>query len=390
MASLAQPSPKLPRKLPSVRDKWRQKTKYDRKRFTGYAPISFAMVAEVGRLTTGKATQLLYVILTASLGQMVDQTEAFNERAADLRTSDLAELCACDERTIQRELGDLKTRKVILWDQSKKGVNVITPLFRSWCDLPDYRPAPVLEPAAEADDEPESEDPAKLDKGTTRVTRKPVHVGAGKKSKAYPVDCGVSALQFDVRQLDADCSAVVKDGVLLVTLEPKWDASKSLNGLLKEKGIEEKIRQGCRISPSQTRGKGTKGERRTSGEDFTPEKLKSARILASHPRAAELSALFDGPIYQSCKKTLSGDPVALKKACQAIADTPHDYLVEFMEGRAERKIIPLHVPSICLEALHCWRKSKDMPVAKRDLTREEMDAMVARDRAARLAKRRAS
>src|SRR5271163_1630449 len=134
MASLAQPNPKpsKPRKPVSVREKWRAKTNYKPPRFTGFAPISFAMVAEVGRLTAGKATQLLYVSLTASLGQIVKKEQAFKEIAADLRTLELAELCNCDERTVQRELGDLAHRKVILWEQSKKGVNTITPLFRTW------------------------------------------------------------------------------------------------------------------------------------------------------------------------------------------------------------------------------------------------------------------
>lgn len=388
MASLAQPIPDSPRKRPTIREAWRKKTNYKAKRFTGYAPISMAMIVEVGRLAAGKAVQLLYVILGASLGQFTDaqKGEAFKETAADLKTSDLAELCNCDVKTIQRELADLKRRGIIEWEQSAKGVNVLTPLFRHWEGISDYRPAPVAEPdpEPEPEDEPIEDDPA-TKRTTVNVTSSPVYVRAGKQSKRYGVAGAVTHTQFLVRgDLDAECSAVLKDGVLQVILEGKWDGKKLSGSVRQTKGIEEK--------PRHSRGgeapRAAEYPKRTSGEDFTATKLKAARILASHPRAAELSALFDAPIYQSCKKTLSGDPVALKKACQAVGDLPHEYLVEFLEGRAERRILPMHVPSICLEALHCWQKSKDLPAPRKKLTREEIDEMVRRDKDARLARKR--
>lgn len=372
--ALAQPTP-TSKKTVSAREKWRGKTNYKSKRFSGYAPISFAMVAEIGRLTAGKSTQLVYVILTASLGQIVKPTEEFNERACDLRTSDLAELCACDDRTIQRELGDLARRKIILWDQSKKGLNNVTPLFRSWCSLPDYKPAPILEPAPDSEDEPVLEDPAQNTKVTTQVTKRPVYVPAGKKSRSFPVDCGVSALQFDVRALDADCSAVVKDGVLLVTLEPRWDASRGVEGLKQTKGIEEKPRHGCRGEQAN----GAKSSRRTESE--------TARVC--HPRADELSSLFDPFLLKSCGKSLSGDLLMLQQACEAIQEVPHDYLVKCVVDRAARPISgPRAAMLICKEISHNWKRAKDLPPAQRDLTAEDIAAMVDRDRKALAEKRR--
>lgn len=380
MASLAQPKPNAPRKL-SVRDRWRTKTNYSPKRFTGYAPISFAMVAEIGRLTAGKATQLLYVSLTASLGQYTDpkNNEPFKETTAEIPTSDLKELCNCDERTIQRELADLKFRKVITWEQTKKGMNVITPLFRSWLSLPDYKPAPVLEP--ESGDEPIPDDPAQADKQkeTTVLTRNPVYVKAGKTSKRFPVNCGVAAFEAEIRgKLDAECSAVVKDGVLRVIIEAKWDGKSLGNDLKKQKGIEEKIRQGCRISPEQTEGKRTKGERGTKGEQ--PGSV--------HPRAQELSSLFDPLIHRWCGKTLSGDPQALLQACNAIGDTPSEVLVHDAVQRAARTLTPLHTISLCKEIAHNWQKSKGMPVQKKLPTREEIDAMIEREKVELDAKRK--
>jgi hypothetical protein len=379
MASLATPNPKPSKRPVSARQKWRAKTNYEPKRFTGFAPISFAMVAEVGRLTAGKATQLLYVSLTASLGQIVKKGQPFKETSAEHSTSDLAELCACDERTIQRELGDLKQRKVILWEQPKKGVNVITPLFRSWEKLPDYKPAPVEEPKLEADDEPETGDPAQADKQTTYLTKTPVRVAAGKKSKAYKVECGVSALQFDVRQLDADCSAMVKDGVLLVTLEPRWDGKTIAGPALQQKGIEEKPRQGCRISPNPAESKGTKGERGKKGE----------QVAVKHPRAEELSSLFDPLIHRWCGKTLSGDPQALLQSCVAIGETPHDVLVKAGVERGSRTLTPLHVLSLCKEIEHNWRRGIGLPQTDKLPTREEIMAMAEADRK-ELAEKRAA
>src|ERR1700689_1074457 len=313
MASLAQPLPKS-RKPVTVRERWRTKTNYKPPRFTGYAPIAFAMVAEIGRLTTGKMTQPLYFILTASLGQFTDpkKNEPFKESAADLKTSDLAILCNCDDKTIQRDLGDLARRKVILWEQSKKGVNVITPLFRSWDKLADYKPAPVLEP--DAGEEPEPEDPEQNGKAkeTTVLTKTPVYVKAGKTSRRFPVSCGVAAFETEVRgTLDAELSAVVQDGVLRVIVEAKWDGKTLNNDLKKQKEIEEKPRQGCRISPNPAESKERKGERGSKGEQrragALPAKPAKQKSL-DHPRAAELAAIFDPLIFGHCKQTLSGDP----------------------------------------------------------------------------------
>ena len=341
------------------------------------------MVAEAGRLTAGKATQLLYVILTASLGQIVKQDEAFNERVCDLRTGDLKELCCCDERTIQRELTDLARRKVILWEQTKKGVNSITPLFRHWEGLPDYKPAPVLEPEAESGDEPVAEDPAQNAKETTHITREPVYVRAGKQSKRFPIACGVAAFQMEVKgRIDAECSAVVKDGVLRVVLEGKWDGKTLGGSTLQEKGLGEKPRQGCRISPNATESKQTKSERRNLGEQL-------AKFAKLHPRAEEISALFDPPLLNSCRKSLSADLSCLRQACELLTDVPATYISECLAERAGREFKLSHVRAFCQEVSHNYKKVKDLPESKKLPTREQIDEMIRQERAARKARRSA-
>jgi hypothetical protein len=379
MASLAARKPKTEKKAVSPLERMRASTNWDANpRPTGFAPLYNASLADAFRLADGAAFKILMLVWNRSFGRIVPKGKPFSEVTGPLAVSEIAELVHCDERTAQRELNGLVERKVIGRDKVGNGLFEFRPLYKTWASLPDYKPGPVSEPAAESDDEPETGDPAQADKQTTHVTKAPVRVTAGKKSKAFKVDCGVSALQFDVRQLDADCSAMVKDGVLLVTLEPKWNAGSGVEGLKKQKGIEENRRQICRSSPSETEGKASSGNRRTSGES-----------AVKHPRAEELSALFDGPIYQSCKKTLSGDPVALKKACEAIADTPHEYLVDFLSERASRKILPLHAPSICSEALHNWQKSGELPAQKKEVTREEINKIIERETAELAAKRAA-
>jgi hypothetical protein len=378
MATLPQPHPeRSSKKKISVRDRWRGKTNYKPRRFTGYAPISFAMVAEVGRLTTGKATQLLYVILTASLGQIVKPDESFNERACDLRTAELAELCGCDDRTIQRELTDLKRRSLILWEQTKKGVNQVTPLFRGWASLPDFRPGPVEEPKIEP--EVSSDEEIAKDPNRTEVTRRPVHVAAGKRSKAIPVTCGVASIQFEASNFDAECSAVVQGGVLLVTLAG-W-----VNGLLNQKEINAKPRHGCRIftDGSEANQVNTGGQSSQKGRG----RQSNGTSPVQHPRAAELCSLFDSFLLKSCGKSLSGDSVALLAACEAIQDVDHDFLVKVVVERASRPISsPRAAVAICKEVAHNWKKAKGLPPERKLPTREEIDAIVAQEREQRLKK----
>jgi len=382
----------------SVRERWRVKTIYRNHRFSGYAPIAFAMVAEVGRLTTGKATQLLYVILTAALGQIVGPKDPFNEQISGIETSELAELSGCDERTVQRELGDLAQRKVILWKQPSKGRNDITPLFRSWVSLPDYKPGPVVEPEPAEEEELEKGEEQAKEKTVTHITTKPIVVHAGKRSKPLPVECGVASIQFSA-DVDAAWSAVVKGGTLLVSLQQNWKSRDGVNGLLQQKGLSEKPRQGCRGGDTENGTETQDTDRRKKSENNIGGQSKplgsglgrrSGQPPVSHPRADELSTLFDPFLLKSIRKTLSADQQALLSACEAIGEVPHDHLVKAVVERAQRPInrVP-HVPMICREIEHNWRKQKDLPPEKRMPTREEIEAIMAEERRVLAEKRRA-
>jgi hypothetical protein len=365
MAASANPLTSKAKAPVSIRDKWRTKTNYRAKRVTGYAPIAFAMVVEVGRLTTGKATQLLYVILTASLGQIVKPDQPFKESASDLRTADLAQLCGCDERTIQRELGDLARRNIIAWDQSKKGWNNVTPLFRSWASLPDYQAAPVAEPDPEPDDEdePPAEDPAAPSGVRTVITSKPVRCSPGKPSKPVKVECGISSLQF-LDDIDSEFSAVVEPGGTLLVSRRSWKHSDGVRGLKQAKDLDAVPRQGCRGNEpkggrrnSETQQSKANGRRENSRGSVTP--------AVQHPRADELSALFDPILLEHCHKSLSGDTIALRAACEAIGDTEHKFLVDVVSERAQRRVSsPRAAVAICIEIAGNWQKVKNLPASQ--------------------------
>ena len=357
----------MPRPKPgtiSALERMRNRTQYAAKpRPTGFAPLFDAALADAARLADGTGFKILMMIWNKALGRRVEQTKPFIEVTEPTSVMELAELARCDERTAQRELNGLVERKVISRTRIKKGLFEFSPLFRTWEGLPDYAPGPVSEPEA-AEDEPESEEASESPRESTvtKITRKPVRIAAGKASKPVKVECGVSALEFSA-DVDAECSAVVQDGVLRVNLQcaeqPK-SATGQLNGINK---LVSPPRHPCRDDSRKPIHDDEKDKRRRNSEN--------APARAKHPRAAELSSLFDAPIYQSCTKTLSGDSVALNKACLAVEDLPHDYLVEFLQGRVERKILPMHVASICSEALHNWRKSGEL--AKRKPEAKKID-----------------
>ena len=360
----------MPKPKPGQRsalEEMRGRTDYTKKRPSGYAPLFDAALADAARLADGSAFKILMFVWNMSLGRRVDADRPFLEETEPVSVAKLAELARCDQRTAERELNGLAERKVIKRTKVKNGQYVLQPLFRTWEHLPDYAPRPQTEP----DDEAVTDNlPAKTTQ-TTHIIETPVYVRAGKKSKRVEVPCEVTAFECQVKgKVDAECSAMVQDGVLRVILEGKWDGKTLGNGSLKQKGIDANERQGCRPSPKETTGKGTKGERGT----------KSETSQAVHPRAVELSNLFDPLIFKWCKKTLSGDSVALLRACEAIGDTPHDEVVRAAVERGGRTLTPLHVPSVCKEIAHNWEKAKGMPPEKRLPTREEIDAMIAVER----------
>jgi hypothetical protein len=282
-------------------------------------------------------------------------------------------------------------------------------LFMDWPSLPAYQAGPMAEPDADDLEETKEEEKAKVAGERTVLTAKPVRCAPGKLSKPVKIPCGVASLQF-VDDIDSEMSAVVEPGGILVVSRKTWQASDSVTGLKKTKGISEKPRQGCRGIPNCNSG--TEGETRIEGEQVTggqsspqgggsqsrqgiPPVQKQARqpqpdITSYHPRSKELADLFDPFLLKSCGKSLSGDHTALLAACEAIQDTDHDFVVKCVVDRAARPISgPRAAVAICLEIAHNWHRRKNMPPEDRLPTREEINAMIEKERADLAAKKAA-
>ena len=354
-------SPAFPKssKQISARDRFRARTNYAPKRYTGFAPIPFAAIAEIPRLSSGAACQqLLYVILALSVGRMVKGAPAtFQESTEPTKIADLVDLCCCEERQLQRELLGLVQRGVIRLEKAGKGEYILTPLFRTWGSLQTYKPGPTPEPEPDEDEGDEPDEAAKQST-VVKLTEKPVPVRAGGASRKIKVDTGISEI-WCKSNVDIHFEAVIQSGCLLVNFIGPQFKAQPVNGLLKQKEIQAGNRHARRVE---------------------------------HPRAAELERLFDPLMLQvSGGRSLSGDAICFQQACEALGDTDHDYLVKYVMVRAKREISsPKAAVGICRDAARDWQKSKNLPPVKRSAaTIEEIEAIAVKERAELAAKRKA-
>lgn len=365
MAALAQPTSRVPkaRQKQSELIKRRDITRYHTtKRFTGFAAIPMAAAIECRRLTSPSGSRVLQAIMEECFGRRVPKDAPFLEETEPVSMARLAELAVLEERTCQREFKLMVESDIIAVEELKKGLYVIRPLIRTWHKLPSFSAGPVAEPEVESEN-PAEDDAAEKERTTTRVTKKPVHVAAGKPSKDFAVECGVSALRFDVRKLDADCSAVVQNGVLCVTLEPKWNAKNGVSAPYIPKDLQESSRHGCRQEYEGTTGTSKQRKQETKGENKQKSSTRPARSYeCDHPRAEELGAIFDPLLLKWCDKSLSGDISCLQAACEAIAATEYDFLLKAAIDRGARCISsPKAVVAICKEIAGNFLRKGSLP-----------------------------
>ena len=325
---------------------------------------------------------LLLTLWAKSAGRGVQKGQARPDWTLALSVEDLAQICRCDVRTVERELAALDKRGLAEVKRPAKGEVSARLLYRTWEALPDYKSAVVT--MAELD-EPAA-DPGTVDEtkpGNQRVTgKKPVRLAAGAVSKVFPVSCGVRTFRHKAEgPVDLEFSCVIQAGELLVVSRfPDDWKQKVQNERGRSNGINENTqfpRHGCR------------GE-----SEVVPSNAGSpipAKRIVNHPRAAELVKLFDPILAMSAARLLSGDAVSLQAACEAIADCDHDFLVKIAVERAAREVkSPATVKAICKDALASWRASKvldgaGLPAPK--LTMDQIRAMAAKERTARLGKK---
>jgi hypothetical protein len=369
----------------------------DHQDYAPFIPVPASFFSDLPRLTSGKVdTWLIMAIWAKSAGRgvapksrpkaMRDFWEGVEpgkrpEWSLSLSTAEWAQLCHCSEKQIERDFANLQKRKLIEFEKTGPAKYRARLLFRNWEALPDYD-CGVMEMPKPAEDEPELTDEQEAKPGSQRVTgKKPIRLPAGAVSKAFAVNCGVSHFQAKVEgPVDIELSAVIKAGVFTAAIRfPDDWREKVVESLKASSGINDipgTFRRGRRNSEANV-GRNPNGAnigRKSAGVD--------------HPRAAELVTLFDPLLGKSGAVLLAMDETSLRAACEAVQDCDHDYLVKFAVNRAAVPIKrPSHVKLICAEALASWKASKVLNSAGA-VTREQIDAMIAQERAD-LAKKRA-
>ena len=313
----------------------------------GYAPLFHAFTADWPRLQSGVTSCLLRdVVLGKSLGRSVKKGEPRPVRTLPLAVSELAALCSCDERSIQRELAGWHLRKIADVKAEGKGLVSVELLYRGWEALPDYKNVVSIETGAPVEDDTPV-DAEKAQATRIELTKAPVPCKAGGRSKGVKIDCGVT--QFHVvnpSAVDFEITGMVQAGDLGITIRAteEW-----LRDALKRTSVPNGINN---LDSPPRHG-------RHGVESKPTAKLTSKAIDYTHPRAAELNRIFDPILAHSGASLLSMDSSRkfCLEACQKIQDCDHDYLAKFVANRSKIKSV-VAVPDICAQALASWRASK--------------------------------
>ena len=239
----------------SPSERLRASSDYDTEK--GYSPFFHGFLADLPRLSSGNSCTLLLLTLWAkSAGRGAQKGQPRPDWTLNLSVEDLAQICRCDVRTVERELAALDKRGLAEVKRPAKGEVSARLLYRTWETLPDYKSAVVTmaepnEPVAD----PETVDESKP--GNQRVTgRKPVRLSAGAISKVFPVSCGVRTFRHKAEgPVDLEFSCVIQAGELLVVSRfPDDWKQKVQNESGRSNGINENTsfpRHGCRGYPQK-------------------------------------------------------------------------------------------------------------------------------------------
>jgi hypothetical protein len=327
-----------------------QRKSSDYEKGTGYAPFFFGFLADWGRISSGHiADMMLMVICAKSIGRTVAKGKPREEWTEDLTYSDVAQLAAASDewpkmlRSVEREFARWQTEGIAEVVKSAPGTVKVRLRYREWVKVNDYRSNVVEMPEAPAEDEPEAEEEAR--EGYQKF--KPVTLAPGKACKPLPIKTGTKELQYQVAgSVDIRFVTVIQAGCQTITasVPDEWiqKLGKTKVVLPETKGLQEKFGRGCRTSEEN------------SGK------------VAAHPRAAELSAIFDPLLKKSQARLLSTDESSLLAACAAVGAMPVNDLIHGLNGgaspRAARPISsPKHVAKIISELKANWEKSGGVP-----------------------------
>ena len=344
----------------------------------GYGPFFHAFLADWPRLCSGYiSAMLLNVVVCKSLGRSVRKGEPRATCTQPIAVEDLARLCGadygrCDVRSIERELKSWHERKIAHVKKEGKGLVSIELLYRGWEALPNYKSIVDIGTGKPVEDEPTDGDEKAKEHTRIELTKSPVACKAGGRSKGVKIDCGVQQFHLvNPSPVDLEITAMVLSGDLGITIKvpDEWlqNAAKRAAVSNDSNNLDSSPRHGRPSIPSNV------------GSTIPAKKIVDS------PRAAELCKLFDPILARSASRLLSGDSSSLLAACEAVGDCDHDFLVHFVVRRASSPIkTPLHVKVICRDARASYDASKSSRGPHDVATKEEIQALIEKERAARL------
>jgi hypothetical protein len=304
-----------------------------------FIPVPVSFLADLARLTSGNSCTLLLMVLWAkSAGRGAPKGEKRPEWTNPLLVCDLAQICRCDNRTIERELKALGDRG--LGEVKKEGKSRISArlLYRNWEALPDYKSNVVeIPPPAEPEVDDEA---AETKEGFQRLTGKNgMTIKAGAQSKAIPVNVGVKAARFQVEgAVDIEFRAVIQAGEQVVKA--------SVPALF----LESLRKQYAASNVSNDLTSGTRHGRRDEKSNHSP--VVKVDLATIHPKAAKLCEIFNPILMKFQAPMLESNLKALESACAALGDFAINDLVAFLGmGRATRELSsPRHVALVIQDA----------------------------------------
>jgi len=344
MGALPLPKPRnldqYGRDVDSPAERLRRRTNFAKG--TGYSLLFHSMTADLPRLSRGAScTHLILAILAHQ-----DRSKGGGGWSPALSLADWSSLAGCDEKEVQRNRDYLQSRKMAdcrsdtKCKAGAKGAYSFRLRPETWQALEDYKvwiakqPKDVVDVAEEA-----AEDAAADEKkaGTWRMS-KPVKVKAGGTSRTFKPDVGVAGFRVKIENLDAGMFAVVQGGTLTVRIVGEVAQKAKSEGNKRVKTLTEDMDV---LAPPAKGG-------------------NAGRV--KHPRAGEILALFDPFLQKSGALLLAMHSQSLIKACDALGDTDHDFLVHFLMGPGGRGSAPIKharfVPMICEDAKRAWERDK--------------------------------
>ena len=370
----------------------------------GYLIFFHACMADLYRLSSGLVCDRLCGLIFQNVSRNGRGSASLPGETTAMSVIDCALLIGCDERSINRALEYLEERAMATVARLADSQFVVNLRYREWAKIePSYREWDEARRTVEAEAAAEDladDAPAAVKPGVVPITTAPRVVRAGHRERSLPITSGTKSFRFDWNSpgVDLRYTAAIHSGEVVVTaclVDSKAVESKSSAKPIESDIYTSKSGHGC---PNGRKIPSNEGSRTTTDVENTGRHQSSRRGVSQsigtvapvqHPRAQELSSLFDPFILKSCGKTLSGDHRALLACCEAIGDASHDYVVKAVVDRAARPIAsPRAAVAICVEIQHNWQRSEVAPAKDRLPTQEERDAMVDAETRQLAAKRR--